>query len=435
MKQMIIHGGKPLQGDVWIGGAKNSTVALIPASILSRTPVTLEGVPRIADVDNLMDLLSEMDVVCSFEKTTLQINPENIKMSPLPSGKIKSLRASYYFMGALLGRFGKAVVGFPGGDDIGPRPIDQHIKGFEALGACVTNENDQITITAPDEGLQGATIHLEMPSVGATMNIIMASVTANGQTVIDNAAKEPEIIDLATFLNNMGAVIRGAGTDSIRIEGVEKLEARAPHTIIPDRIEAGTYISLAGCIGSGICIHNIIEEHLDSYLAKVEEMGLVIDADEDSLYVYPAGDLKMTQIKTGAYPGFATDLQQPVTPLLLSAKSGEGVIIDRIYPKRIGHIEQLRKMGADIKVEDNIILVHPTEKLHGATVAAGEIRAGACLMIAGLMAKGDTIINNAGNILRGYDRVQEKLRLLGADVTIKDVPDKQLKIVQLKTFK
>ena len=371
MKQMIIHGGKPLQGDVWIGGAKNSTVALIPASILSRTPVTLEGVPRIADVDNLMDLLNEMDVKSDFQKTTLHIDPENIKMSPLPSGKIKSLRASYYFMGALLGRFGKAVVGFPGGDDIGPRPIDQHIKGFEALGACVTNENDQITITAPATGLKGATIHLEMPSVGATMNIIMASVTAQGQTVIENAAKEPEIIDLATFLNNMGATIRGAGTDSIRIEGVEKLEARAPHTIIPDRIEAGTYISLAGCIGNGICIHNIIEEHLDSYLAKVEEMGVVIDADEDSLYVYPAGDLKMTQIKTGAYPGFATDLQQPVTPLLLTAKTGEGVIIDRIYPKRVGHIEQLRKMGADIKVEDDIILVHPTSKLHGATVSAG----------------------------------------------------------------
>lgn len=424
MKQMIIHGGKPLQGDVWIGGAKNSTVALIPASILSRTPVTLEGVPRIADVDNLMDLLNEMDVKSDFQKTTLHIDPENIKMSQLPSGKIKSLRASYYFMGALLGRFGKAVVGFPGGDDIGPRPIDQHIKGFEALGACVTNENDQITITAPATGLKGATIHLEMPSVGATMNIIMASVTAQGQTVIENAAKEPEIIDLATFLNNMGATIRGAGTDSIRIEGVEKLEARAPHTIIPDRIEAGTYISLAGCIGNGICIHNIIEEHLDSYLAKVEEMGVVIDADEDSLYVYPAGDLKMTQIKTGAYPGFATDLQQPVTPLLLTAKTGEGVIIDRIYPKRVGHIEQLRKMGADIKVEDDIILVHPTSKLHGATVSAGEIRAGACLMIAGLMAHGETIINNAGNILRGYDRVQEKLRLLGADVTIQDVPDK-----------
>lgn len=421
MKQMIIHGGKPLQGDVWIGGAKNSTVALIPASILSRTPVTLEGVPRIADVDNLMDLLSEMDVESDFHQTTLHINPQNIKMSPLPSGKIKSLRASYYFMGALLGRFGKAVVGFPGGDDIGPRPIDQHIKGFEALGAYVKNKNDQIIITAPAGGLQGATIHLEMPSVGATMNIIMASVTAHGQTVIDNAAKEPEIIDLATFLNNMGAIIRGAGTDSIRIEGVERLEAKIPHTIIPDRIEAGTYIALAGCIGNGICIHNIIEEHLDSYLAKIEEMGVVIDADEDSLFVYPAGDLKMAQIKTDAYPGFATDLQQPVTPLLLTAKTGEGVIIDQIYPKRVGHIEQLRKMGANISVEDNVILIHPTTELHGETVSAGEIRAGACLMIAGLMAKGKTVINNAGNILRGYDRVQEKLRLLGADVTIQDV--------------
>lgn len=423
MKQMIIHGGKPLQGDVWIGGAKNSAVALIPASILSRTPVTLEGVPRIADVDNLMDLLNEMDVESDFHETTLRINPEHIKMSPLPTGKIKSLRASYYFMGALLGRFGKAIVGFPGGDDIGPRPIDQHIKGFEALGACVKNKNDQIIITAPEDGLHGATIHLKMPSVGATMNIIMASVTAKGQTIIDDAAKEPEIIDLATFLNNMGATIRGAGTDSIRIEGVKELRAQAPHTIIPDRIEAGTYISLAACIGNGIRIHNIIEEHLDSYLAKVEEMGVVIDADEDSLYVYPAGALKMIQIKTAAYPGFATDLQQPITPLLLTAKKGEGVIIDQIYPKRTGHIAQLRKMGANIKVEDNIILVHPTKQLHGAVVSAGEIRAGACLMIAGLMAKGKTVINNADNILRGYDRVQEKLWQLGADVKIQDAPD------------
>ncbi|QGV05084.1 UDP-N-acetylglucosamine 1-carboxyvinyltransferase [Lactobacillus acetotolerans] len=423
MKQMIIHGGKPLQGDVWIGGAKNSTVALIPASILSRTPVTLEGVPRIADVDNLMDLLNEMDVESDFHETTLRINPEHIKMSSLPTGKIKSLRASYYFMGALLGRFGKAIVGFPGGDDIGPRPIDQHIKGFEALGACVKNKNDQIIITAPEDGLHGATIHLKMPSVGATMNIIMASVTAKGQTIIDDAAKEPEIIDLATFLNNMGATIRGAGTDSIRIEGVKELRAQAPHTIIPDRIEAGTYISLAACIGNGIRIHNIIEEHLDSYLAKVEEMGVVIDADEDSLYVYPAGALKMIQIKTAAYPGFATDLQQPITPLLLTAKKGEGVIIDQIYPKRTGHIAQLRKMGANIKVEDNIILVHPTKQLHGAVVSAGEIRAGACLMIAGLMAKGKTVINNADNILRGYDRVQEKLRQLSADVKIQDAPE------------
>lgn len=420
MKQMIIHGGKPLKGDVWIGGAKNSTVALIPASILSRTPVILEGVPRIADVDNLMDLLSEMDVKCDFKETTLRINPDEIKMSPLPAGKIKSLRASYYFMGALLGRFGKAVVGFPGGDDIGPRPIDQHIKGFEALGATVKNENDQIIINAPEEGLKGANINLAMPSVGATMNIIMASVTAKGQTIIDNAAKEPEIIDLATFLNNMGAVIRGAGTETIRIEGVKELRAQTPHTIIPDRIEAGTYIALAACIGDGIRIHNIIEEHLDSYLAKVEEMGVVTEVDEDSLYVYPAGDLKMVQVRTEPYPGFATDLQQPITPLLLTAKSGEGVIIDNIYPKRVGHIVELQKMGANIRVEDNIILIHPTSELHGAEVNAGEIRAGACLMLAGLMADGKTVINNAGNILRGYDRVQEKIRQLGGDVTVVD---------------
>ena len=420
---MIIHGGKPLKGDVWIGGAKNSTVALIPASILSRTPVTLEGVPRIADVDNLMDLLREMDVKCSFEETTLKIDPTEIKRNPLPGDKIKSLRASYYFMGALLGRFVKAVVGFPGGDDIGPRPIDQHIKGFEALGARVENKNDQIIITAPEEGLHGANIHLAMPSVGATMNIIMASVTAKGQTIIENTAKEPEIIDLATFLNNMGAVIRGAGTETIRIEGVDQLRAQVPHTIIPDRIEAGTYISLAACIGDGIRIHNIIEEHLDSFLAKVEEMGVVTEVDEDSLYVYPAGDLKMIQVRTDPYPGFATDLQQPLTPLLLTAKKGEGVIIDNIYPKRTGHIPQLEKMGGAIRVEDNIILVHPTKTLHGAHVSAGEIRAGACLMIAGLMADGETIISNAGNILRGYDRVEQKLRQLGADVEIRDVDE------------
>ena len=418
---MIIHGGKPLKGDVWIGGAKNSTVALIPASILSRTPVTLEGVPRIADVDNLMDLLSEMDVVSELQGTTLIINPEKIERRPLPAGKIKSLRASYYFMGALLGRFGKAVVGFPGGDDIGPRPIDQHIKGFEALGATVKNENDQVIITAPEQGLQGANIHLAMPSVGATMNIIMAAVTAKGQTVIDNVAKEPEIIDLATFLNNMGAVIRGAGTETIRIEGVDHLEAQVPHTIIPDRIEAGTYISLAACIGEGIKIHNIIEEHLDSFLAKVEEMGVVTEVQEDSLYVYPAGELKMIQVRTDPYPGFATDLQQPITPLLLTAKKGEGVIIDNIYPKRVGHIPELQKMGGSIQVQDNIILIHPTKKMHGAHVNAGEIRAGASLMIAGLMADGETIISNAGNILRGYDRVEEKIRNLGGDVEIRDV--------------
>ncbi|APT18242.1 UDP-N-acetylglucosamine 1-carboxyvinyltransferase [Amylolactobacillus amylotrophicus DSM 20534] len=420
MKKMIIHGGKPLKGDVWIGGAKNSTVALIPASILSRTPVTLDSVPRIQDVDNLMDLLAEMNVTSEFVETTLKVDPSNIEMHPLPAGKIKSLRASYYFMGALLGRFGRAVVGFPGGDDIGPRPIDQHIKGFQMLGAKVRNENDEIVITAPEEGLHGANIYLEMVSVGATINIILAAVTASGRTVIENAAREPEIIDLSTFLNNMGARIRGAGTDTIRIDGVPVLQARNAHTIIPDRIEAGTYISLAACVGEGIRVCNIIEEHLDSFLAKVEEMGVGMEVNEDSIYVYPAGDLQMIQIKTMPYPGFATDLQQPITPLLLSAKQGEGVIIDTIYPKRVRHIPELQRMGADLHVEDDIILIHPSSHLKGAKVSADEIRAGAALMITGLMAEGETVIENADNILRGYDRVELKLRQLGADVEIVD---------------
>ena len=295
--------------------------------------------------------------------------------------------------------------------------------GFQSLGADVRYENEQIVITAPDEGLKGAQIHLKMASVGATMNIIMASVTASDRTVIENAAKEPEIIDLATFLNNMGAKIRGAGTDTIRIDGVDRLEAKVPHTIIPDRIEAGTYISMAACIGNGIRIHNIIAEHLDAFLAKVEEMGVVIDTDEDSLFVYPAGDLRMVQVKTGTYPGFATDLQQPITPLLLTAKTGEGVIIDPIYPKRTRHVPELQKMGASITVVNNIILVQPGSRLRGAVVHADEIRAGACLMLTGLMVDGETVINNAGNILRGYDLVEEKLHQLGADVVIRDVED------------
>ncbi|MGX4763831.1 UDP-N-acetylglucosamine 1-carboxyvinyltransferase [Holzapfeliella sp. JNUCC 72] len=418
MKKMIINGGKALKGDVYIGGAKNSTVALIPAAILSHTPVVLESVPRIQDVDNLMSLLMDMNVTSDFEQTTLTIDPTNIELRPLPHGKIKSLRASYYFMGALLGRFGRASVAFPGGDDIGPRPIDQHFKGMECLGAKVENVAGEIVVSAPKEGLKGAHITLDMTSVGATVNIILAAVTATGKTVLENAAKEPEIIDLATFLNNMGAKIRGAGTDTIRIEGVEKLEAKNAHTIIPDRIEAGTYLSLAACIGDGVCLHNIISEHLDSFLAKVEAMGVNMDVNEDSIYVYPSGDLSMIQVKTMPYPGFATDLQQPITPLLISAKSGEGVVIDTIYPKRVKHIRELNKMGAKIKVENDIILVHPGSKLTGAEVIADEIRAGASLMLAGLMAEGQTVIHNADNILRGYDRVEEKLRLLGADVTV-----------------
>ena len=419
MEKMLIHGGKKLSGEVVIGGAKNSTVALIPAAILSRTPVTLDSVPHIQDVYNLMAILSDMNVKSDFTENVLTIDPTEINDVPLPNGKIKSLRASYYFMGALLGRFGKAIVGLPGGDDIGPRPIDQHIKGFEALGASVSNEHGAMAIKAPAEGLHGARIFLDMVSVGATINVILAAVTAKGRTVIENAAKEPEIIDLATYLNNMGGKVRGAGTDVIRIDGVPTLEAHNSHTIIPDRIEAGTYLAMAAAVGEGVKVKNIISEHLDAFLAKLEEMGVVMDVGEDSIFVYPSGDLKMVQIKTMPYPGFATDLQQPITPLMLKAH-GEGLIIDTIYPKRVRHIPELLRMGADITIENDVIILHHCDHLQGPEVAAEEIRAGACLMIAGLMAEGTTTITKVDNILRGYDRVVMKLRGLGADVELVD---------------
>lgn len=419
MKKMRIQGGKPLSGTVTIGGAKNSTVALIPASILADTPVTLDGVPDIRDVHNLMSILASMHVTSTFTADILKIDPTQIVPTPLPNGRIKSLRASYYFMGALLGKFGEAIVGLPGGDDIGPRPIDQHIKGFEALGAQVTNEHGAMYIKAPAEGLHGARIFLDMVSVGATINILLAAVRAKGRTIIENAAKEPEIIDLATFLNNMGAQIRGVGTDIIRIDGVDRLEAHNSHTIIPDRIEAGTYLAMAAAIGDGVLVKNIIPEHLDAFLAKMEEMGVQLDYHEDSIYVNPSNHLKMVQIKTSPYPGFATDLQQPITPLLLKAR-GEGLIIDTIYPKRVKHVPELIRMGADITIENDVIILHHADQLFGAEVSADEIRAGACLMTAGLMAQGETVISNVENILRGYDRVVDKLHSLGAQVEIID---------------
>lgn len=419
MQKIVINGGKKITGEVSIGGAKNSTVALIPAAILSDTKVVLDCIPKIRDVYNLMDILDDMNVKSDFNKDVLEIDPTEMVFGPLPDDKVTSLRASYYFMGALLGKFNKAIVGLPGGDDIGPRPIDQHIKGFEALGATVENKNGSIVIEAKD-GLHGAKIFLDMVSVGATINIILAAVRAKGVTVIENAAKEPEIIDLATFLNNMGAQIRGAGTETIKITGVDRLESHNSHTIIPDRIEAGTYLAMAAAVGDGVLVKNIIAEHLDAYIAKLEEMGVPLDVREDSIYVGPTDKLKSVQIKTMPYPGFATDLQQPITPLLLKAE-GQGIISDTIYPKRIKHIPQLLKMGAEITNANDLIIISKSDTdLKGAVVAADEIRAGACLLIAGLMANGETTIENAENIMRGYDRVIWKLEQLGADVTLID---------------
>lgn len=422
MKKIQIHGGKPLTGDITISGAKNSAVALIPAAIMADSPVILEGVPDIQDVHSLIDILEIMGAKVIFENNRLIIDPSKIVSIPMPSGKINSLRASYYFMGALLGKFGEAVVGLPGGCFLGPRPIDLHMKGFEALGADVSNEHGVVYLRTDENGLEGNRIFMDVVSIGATINVMLAAVKAKGKTVIENAAREPEIIDVATLLNNMGAKIRGAGTDELRIEGVEELHG-CLHSIIPDRIEAGTYLALAAAVGQGVRVHNVIYEHLESFIAKLQEMGVKMNISEDTIEVLPAENLKAVDIKTSPYPGFATDLQQPITPLLLKA-NGSAEIIDTIYSKRINHIPELVRMGADAKVEGNLIVLNGPNTLHGAEVVASDLRAGACLVIAGLMAEGKTTIYNVEYILRGYDHIIEKLSGLGATIEMIEEEEK-----------
>lgn len=417
MEKMIVKGQQKLSGEVTIGGAKNSTVALIPAAILADTPVKFDSVPDILDVHNLMLILKAMNVDSTYRRGELLVDPTKIKSVPLPGGAIRSLRASYYFMGALLGKFGEAIVGFPGGDNIGPRPIDQHIKGFKALGAHVEEKENTVHITTGPEGLHGARIFFDLVSVGATINVLLAAVKAKGLTIMENVAREPEIVDLATFLNNMGAHIRGAGTNEIRVQGVDSLKSMNVHTIIPDRIEAGTYLSFAAANGNGVLVKNVITEHLDPFLSKLEEMGVRMEIDEDEIYV-PGGDvLSPVNIKTSPFPGFATDLQQPITPLLMQAR-GSSTIIDTLYPERTKHIPEMQRMGAKISSKDGIITVGHSTDLSGTVVEAGEIRAGVSLVGLALMAKGTTVINKADNILRGYDRIVEKFRGLSVDLEV-----------------
>lgn len=422
MKKLIIRGGKPLNGEITINGAKNSTVALIPAAIIADSPVTLEGVPDIQDVHSLIEILHEFNVKTEFKDNTLMIDPTDMVSIPMPTGKIQSLRASYYFMGATLSKFGEGVIGLPGGCFLGPRPIDQHIKAFRSLGAVVEDEYGVITLTSPN-GLEGSRIYMDVVSVGATINAILASVRAKGRTIIENAAREPEIIDVVTLLNKMGANIRGAGTSVIRIEGVDKISG-TPHTIIPDRIEAGTYITAAVAMGENVRVTNVIYEHIESYIAKLDEMGAMMEIGEDSIDIKKSDNLNMVSIKTLPYPGFATDLQQPFTPLLLKAV-GEGTIVDTIYPQRVKHIPELNRMGADIKVDGDIIRISGPSKLMGAPVKASDLRAGACLVIAGLIAEGETVITGVDNILRGYTDIVGKLRQLGADIEMVEDDESQ----------
>ena len=417
MRKIIINGGKKLQGEVTVSGAKNSVVALIPAIILSDGVVTLDGVPAISDVDNLIEIIEVMGGSVKRDGETLEIDPRGVKDMPMPFSKINSLRASYYFYGSLLGRYGQAIVGLPGGCDLGPRPIDLHLKAFEAMGASIFYEEEAMRI-AMDAGqrIKGAHIYMDTVSVGATINTMLAAAKADGRTVIENAAREPEIIDVATLLNNMGARVRGAGTEGITIEGVESLHGTR-HQVIPDRIEAGSYIAMAAAIGKGIKIKNVLYEHLESFICKLEAMGVRMTVEEDAIFVEEQGDLKPVDIKTSPYPGFATDLQQPMTPLLLKA-SGQGKIIDTIYEKRVNHVPELARMGADIQVLGGQIVYNGPTQLSGAPVKASDLRAGAALVTAGLMADGQTEITNIEFILRGYSNIIEKLSDLGADIRL-----------------
>ena len=407
-----VKGGHRLRGTVKISGAKNSAVALIPASILANSSVTIGGIPEISDAWTLKALLEEIGGEVTFDNGQMTIDPSNMIAMPLPNGNVKKLRASYYLMGAMLGRFKKAVIGLPGGCFLGPRPIDQHIKGFEALGAKVTNEHGAIYLRA--EELRGAKIYLDVASVGATINIMLAAVLATGRTIIENAAKEPEIIDVATLLSNMGAKIKGAGTSVIRIDGVEELHG-TNHTIIPDRIEASTFMIMAAAIGDGVTIDNVIPLHLDSVTAKLREMGVVVEEDEESIFIPKQGVLQAIDVKTLVYPGFPTDVQQPLCVLMTQAV-GTSKITDTIYSARFKHIDELRRMNAKARVEGNTAIIEGPIQLEGAAVTATDLRAGAALVLAGLLAKGETEIHDIYHIERGYSSLIEKLCALGADI-------------------
>ena len=417
MKALEINGGKTLSGIIRVSGAKNACVAILPAAILSDEEVTICNVPELTDTDALCNILSSLNVEVKRASESIVIDPSKMKNAEIKENYSKKLRASYYFMGALLGKYKKAVMYFPGGCSIGARPINLHLKGFEALGAKVTNDKNKYIVEADE--LKGANIYLDFASVGATINIMLAAVKAKGKTVIDNAAREPEIVNIATFLNNMGAKIRGAGTSTIKIEGVDKLH-KCFHEIIPDRIEAGTYAIIGALCGKNLRIDNIIPEHLDSLISKMEEIGVDIETGDDYLVVSKKDNYKPTNIETAVYPGFPTDLQQPFT-VLLTQCDGKSKVIETIWENRFMHIAYLNQLGSDITIKNQTATVIGHTKLRGSKVVATDLRAGAAMVAAGLIAEGTTIITNVEHILRGYEQIVEKLTNVGAKIESKEI--------------
>ncbi len=412
-EKIVIRGGKPLAGTVSVSGAKNAAVAILPAAILCEGKCEIDNLPDIEDVRLLAYLLDHMGAQILLNKTVMQIDAQGIGSHVINNDAVRLMRASYYFLGALLGRFGKAEVSLPGGCAIGLRPIDQHIKGMEALGATVKTEYGKLKAWAPD-GLTGTDIYLDVVSVGATINIMLAAAKARGKTTIVNAAKEPHVVDVANFLNCMGAKVKGAGTDIVRIIGVEKLYG-CNYSIIPDQIETGTLMIAAAATRGDLTINNVIPTHMEALSAKLMEMGITVEESDDSLRVTCFKRPKHVSIKTLPYPGFPTDLQQPTT-VLLSTAEGASIIVENIFESRFKHINEIRRMGANVQIDGRVCVVEGVEQLTGAPVRATDLRAGAALIVAGLMADGETEITGVQYIDRGYDHIEDKLKMLGADI-------------------
>jgi len=412
--KLLIRGPKRLKGEVTVSGAKNAALGVLPAALLLSDACTIENIPNILDIAILRRIMESLGTrFIDIDANTLRVDPTNVSSYVATSEDMHLFRGSYYLMGALLGRFRKAVVTFPGGCNFGVRPIDQHIKGFEALGAKVEIEHGHIKLSASK--LTGANIYLDVVSVGATVNIMLAAVKAEGVTTIENAAKEPHIVDIANFLNAMGADIKGAGTDIIRIRGVKELKGNAVHSIIPDQIEAGTYMIAAAATKGDVLVKNVIPKHMESLSAKLIEMNIKVEEYDDSIRVWGKDRLNRVNIKTLPYPGFPTDLQ-PIMSVLLLRVDGISTITESIFDNRFQYIEELRRMGAKVRVEGRMAVIEGGHKLTGAPIKALDLRAGAACVLAGCIADGVTEISNVHYIDRGYERMAEKLTSLGADI-------------------
>ena len=420
----MIHGGRPLYGKIEISGAKNAAVGIIPAALLVDGVCRIENLPQISDVTLMLKMLQELGAsVKLVNKTTLEVDSSRVVNRQVPYESGRKIRASYYLIGALLSRFGSAEVPLPGGCDFGGRPIDQHIKGMVAMGAEVDVRNGYVCAKCAEGRLKGTQIYLDVVTVGATMNIMLAATLAEGLTIIENAAKEPHIVDLANFLNSMGADIMGAGTDVIKVRGVERLRG-GEYSIIPDQIEAGTYMAAVAATGGEVRINNIIPKHMECITAKLLEMGVEVEEEGDSLIVRRNGPLQRTNVKTMPYPGFPTDMQPQIAAVLCLAE-GTSVLTEGVWDNRYRYTNEFRRMGAKIQVDGKIAIIEGVESMTGAPVEACDLRAGAAMVIAGLAARGTTEVSNIKHIERGYEDIVGKLSGVGADIRIVEIPDEE----------